>query len=64
MWHFYDNLGAVHYGVQFKRNAASKVVYFADSWLPSMDWYIPSVIDGDRTVMALRLAGSQTIRSR
>lgn len=29
MWHFYDNLGSVHYGVQFKKNAASKVAYFA-----------------------------------
>jgi hypothetical protein len=29
MWHFYDTLGCVHYGVQFKKNAASKVSYFA-----------------------------------
>lgn len=29
MWHFYHNLGVVHYGVNFKKNAASKVRYFA-----------------------------------
>lgn len=29
MWDFYDNLGCVHYGIAFKRNAAAKVAYFA-----------------------------------
>lgn len=29
MWDFYDQLGAVHYGISFKRNAAAKVAYFA-----------------------------------
>lgn len=29
MWEFYRNLGAVHYGVNFKKNAAAKVTYFA-----------------------------------
>lgn len=37
MWRFYEDLGSVHYGVNFKKNAATKVRFFAAEHDPDVD---------------------------
>lgn len=59
LWDFYRSLGAVHYGVNFKKNAAGKIRYFA----AELD---PEDPDGDpvETENEAALAAVARLRSR
>lgn len=56
LWDIYENLGPVHYGMNFKRSAAQRVTYYVAE-LPEDDTDEPIVSDNEAAIDALNRLG-------